>query len=133
MEQVVAQLQAVTVQLEQVRLAQTTAETRVQELETQLATGRPVGKGAGKGSEFFLDVRSLRGLDTFDGSSKAWRDWAILARSYAETMNPTLGTVMEAAETGTEDVRNLNFGKQPRCNFTHCCCTQQKERRWTVL
>ena len=85
---------------------------RDEELETQLTGDR--GKGAGKGSEFFLDVRSLKGLDVFDGSSKAWRDWAILARSYAETMNSTLGTLMEAAETGTDDVRNSNLGHEAR-------------------
>ena len=67
------------------------------------------GKGGGAGNNG-LDVRALKGLDSFDGSNKAWRDWAVVARSYASVMNAELGTMMKAAEQNPEgDVRNVTM------------------------
>ena len=64
---------------------------------------------AQEGGQFpTFDVRALKGMDHFDGTQRAWRDWAVVTKSYAGVMNPKLVELMTAAEqtTAYPDVRN---------------------------
>ena len=47
-------------------------------------------------------------MDHFDGTQRAWRDWAVVTKSYAGVMNPKLVELMTAAEqtSAYPEVRN---------------------------
>eukprot|EP00971_Amphidinium_carterae_P128016 2535761-Amphidinium_carterae.1 len=54
-----------------------------------------------------IDTRIIGKPDTFTGRQEAWKDWAIVLRSYSAASMPVLAMLMEKAETTEEDVRNL--------------------------
>ena len=53
-------------------------------------------------------AKDLRGLEVFDGTEAAWRDWSIVAKSYAAVLVPKTRPLLERAEVG-EDVTNVNL------------------------
>ena len=61
--------------------------------------GGDAGVGGGAQAQgALLDTRLLRGLEQFDGSAKAWRDWAVVARSYFACVDARLQGLMTRVE-----------------------------------
>eukprot|EP00971_Amphidinium_carterae_P333931 6468960-Amphidinium_carterae.1 len=53
-----------------------------------------------------IDTRIIGKPDTFTGKQEAWKDWAIVLRSYSAASTPILAPLMEKSEGADEDVRN---------------------------
>ena len=84
---------------------------RIQQQERDIHTlaAKGAGKGGSPGGQVpTFDVRALKGMDHFDGTQRAWRDWAVVTKSYAGVMKPKLVELMTAAEQVNThpDVRN---------------------------
>jgi len=66
--------------------------------------------GAGPvGERPFLDARALRGVDPFDGSQKAWRDWSVVTKNYAALLDKRMSRILREAELGAQSVANSNM------------------------
>ena len=56
-----------------------------------------------------MDAKALRGVDSFDGSQKAWRDWNVVTKNYATLLDKRMSAIMREAELGAQSVANSNM------------------------
>ena len=94
---------------EMMRLRQRVADQEIFLQQAQQAKGKgkggpPLARQDDRGDK--LDMKTLKGLDSFDGSEKAWRDWKVVTKSYASVVDPVLAGLMARAESGQEEVKN---------------------------
>ena len=78
----------------------------------------PAETGEAGGGGALLDTRLLRGLEHFDGTSKQWRDWSVIARSYFSCIDAKLQDLMFRAET--EPQLDFKLGAQEPGNALAC-------------
>ena len=80
--------------------AEQAAQASVQAAQAAVAQDRqPFNRG-----EQEIQIRDLRGVPTFEGAAKDWRDWSVILRSYARVLSPAMGDLMRTAEGGVHPV-----------------------------
>ena len=107
MQQQIAQLRVAAERQEQVQaqiLAQRQAQATVAPAAGSVgppdAVPAEIAEAGGGGA--LLDTRLLRGLERCDGTSKQWRDWRAIARSYFSCIYAKLQNQMFLAETDSQ-------------------------------